>query len=78
MSLHDQPKEYSPEVISAFEAAYNDIWNRLYARVSRNEEATKKLEIALRQTLAALVTDGVTDSKELRQRAFEAMAFSVR
>ena len=40
MSLHDQPKEYSPEVISAFEAAYNDIWNRLYARVSRNEEAT--------------------------------------
>ena len=78
MSLHDQPKEYSPEVISAFEAAYNDIWNRLYARVSRNEGATKELEIALSQTLAALVTDGVTDSKELRQRAFEAMALSVR
>ena len=78
MSLHDQPKEYSPEVISAFEAAYNDIWNRLYARVSRNEEATKELEIALSQTLAALVTNGVTDSKELRQRAFEAMALSVQ
>ena len=78
MSLHDQPKEYSPEVISAFEAAYNDIWNWLYAPVSRNEEATKELQIALSQTLAALVTDGVTNSKELRQRAFEAMAFSVR
>ena len=78
MSLHDKPKEYDPEAISAFEAAYNDLWNRLYARVSRNEEATKELEIALSQTLAALVTDGVTNSKELRQKAFEAMALSVR
>ena len=44
MSLQDQPKEYSPETLTAFEAAYNDI-HRLYARMSRTEEATKELEI---------------------------------
>jgi hypothetical protein len=77
MSLHDQPKEYSPEVLSAFEAAYNDI-HRLYARMSQTEEATKELEITLSQTLAALVTDGVTDPKELRRRAFEAVALTPR
>ena len=81
MSLHDQPKGYSPETLSAFEAAweaaYNDI-HRLYARMSRTEEATKELEIILSQALAALVTDGVTDPQELRRRAFEAVACTIR
>ena len=50
MCLRNQPKEYSPEKLSAFEtawdAAYSDIhW--LYARMSRTEEATKELEILL-------------------------------
>ena len=47
MSLQDQPKEYSPETLTAFEAAYNDI-HRLYARMSRTEEATKELEITFK------------------------------
>ena len=33
MSLQDQPKEYSPETLAAFEAAYSDL-HRLYARMS--------------------------------------------
>ena len=77
MSLQDQPKEYSPETLTAFEAAYNDI-HRLYARMSRTEEATKELEILLSQALEALVTDGVTDPQELRRRAFEAVACTIR
>ena len=77
MSLQDQAKEYSPETLTAFEAAYNDI-HRLYARMSRTEEATKELEITLSQALAALVTDGVTDPQELRRRAFEAVVCTIR
>lgn len=77
MVLHDHPKECSPEALSAFEAVYNDI-HRVYARMSRTEEATRELEIALSQTLAALVTDGVTDPKELRRRAFEAVVLNAR
>ena len=76
MSLQDQPKEYSSETLAAFEAASNDI-HRLYARMSRTEEATKELEITLSQVLAALVTEGVTDPRELRRRAFEAVACTI-
>ena len=77
MSLHDQPKEYSPETLAAFEAAYEAAYNdlhRLYARMTRTEEATKEMEIAISQALAALITDGVTDPSELRRRVFEAVA----
>ena len=77
MALQDQPKEYSPETLAAFEAAYeaasSDL-HRLYARMSRTEEDTKEMEIAISQALAALVTDGVTDLSELRRRVFEAVA----
>ena len=76
MSQQDQLKEYSREALSAFEAAYEDAYtdiHRLYARMSRTEEATKEMEIAISQALAALVTDGVTDISELRRRVFEAV-----
>jgi hypothetical protein len=77
MSLQDQP---IPETLSAFEAAYRAAFNdirRLYARMSPTEEATKELEITLSQVLAALITEGVTDPRELRRRAFEAVACTV-
>ena len=77
MSQQDQPKEYSRETLSAFEAAYTDI-HRLYGRMLRTEEATKQLEITLSQALAALVTEGVTDPRELRRRVFEAVACTIR
>ena len=81
MSQQDQPKEYSRETLSAieaaYEAAYTDI-HRLYARMLRTEEATKELEITLSQVLAALVTEGVTDLRELRRRVFEAVACTIR
>ena len=77
MSLQDRPKKYSPEELAAFEAAYNDIY-RLYARTLRSEAATKELEIALRKSFKALVTDGVADPKELRRRAFKAAARGIR
>ena len=77
MSLRDHPKEYSPEALSIFEAVYRDI-HRLYARMSRTEEATEELEVALSRALAALVTDGVTEPKELRRKAFEAVVLNPR
>ena len=77
MSPHDQLKEHNQATLSAFEEVYSDI-HRLYARMSRTEETMKELEIALSQTLAELVTDGVTDPKELRRRAFQAVARSIR
>ena len=78
MSLHDHPKEYSPQILSDLEAAYVDVWNLLpYARMSRNEEATRELEIALSRILAGLASEGVTNAKELRRRAFEAVVFTV-
>jgi uncharacterized protein YqiB (DUF1249 family) len=81
MSLQNQPKKHSPETLSAFQAAYEAAYSdlhRLYARMSRTEEATRELEITLSQALAALVTDGVTDPRELRRRAFEAVALTFR
>ena len=77
MFPHDQLKEHNHETLLALEAVYSEI-HRLYARMSRTEEAMKELEIALSQTLAELVTDGVTDPKELRRRAFQVVACSIR
>jgi hypothetical protein len=73
MSLQEHPKEYSPEVLAAFEAAYNDLWHRLYANVTRNPKATRELEIEISLALTALVSDGITDPRELSRRAFEAI-----
>jgi hypothetical protein len=73
------PKEYTPQVIAGLKAAFNDVWGLLHAHVPRaNEEANKELGIALSQTLAALVADGVTDPKQLRRRALESMALTLR
>ena len=65
MSLNNHlPKEYSPAVLAGLKAAFNDVWGLLHAHVPRaNEEANQELAIALSQTLAALVADGVTDPK---------------
>jgi hypothetical protein len=55
------------------------VWGLLHAHVPRaNEEANQELAIALSQTLAALVTDGVTDPKQLRRRGLESMALTLR
>ena len=75
MSQQDQPKEYSPETLSAFEAAYEAAYTDIHRRT---EEATKELEITLSQVLAALVTEGVSDLRELRRRVFEAVACTIR
>lgn len=66
-------------VLAGLEAAFNDVWNLLHAYVPRaNEEANQELAIALSQTLAALVADGVTDPKQLRRRGLESMALTLR
>ena len=71
------PKEYSPKVLAGLEAAFKEVWGVLHANVPRaNEEANQELAIALSQTLGAL--DGVTDPKQLRLRALESMALSLR
>jgi hypothetical protein len=80
MSLNNHlPEEYSPAVLAGLEAAFNDVWGLLHAHVPRaNEEANQELAIALSQTLAALVADGVTDPKQLRRRGLESMALTLR
>jgi hypothetical protein len=67
-------QHYSPEVLAAFEAVYNDLWNRLYATSLREEEVTRELEIMLSQTLTKLVTDGVTQEDDLRRCAIDALS----
>ena len=79
MSLNNHlPKEYSPAVLAGLEAAFNDVWGLLHAQPRANEEANQELAIALSQTLAALVADGVTDPKQLRRRGLESMALTLR
>jgi hypothetical protein len=80
MSLNNHlPKEYSAAVLAGLAAAFSDVWFVLHENVPRaNEEANQELAIALSQTLAALVADGVTDPKQLRRRGLESMALSLR
>ena len=79
MSITTQlPDSYSPSVLDAIEQAFNSVWETLYSHVSSDNRQAEELKIQLSQTLVSLVSDGVTDPRELRRRALESMAFSLR
>ena len=72
------PDSYSPSVLDAIEQAFSSVWDTLYAHVSSDNRQVEELKIQLGQTLVSLVSDGITDPRELRRKALESMAFSLR
>jgi hypothetical protein len=66
-------------VVAAIERAFQDVWAVLYAHLSLDGgDAVKEQSIALSQTLVALAADGITDPRELRRKALEAMVLTPR
>ena len=79
MSITTQlPDSYSPSVLDAIEQAFSSVWDTLYAHVSSDNRQVEELKIQLGQTLVSLVSDGITDPRELRRKALESVAFSLR
>jgi hypothetical protein len=72
------PDSYSPSLIDAIERAYDAVWTTLYAHMPSDGDQSKEMKIILSQTLLALVANGITDPQELRRKALENMAFSLR
>ena len=72
------PDSYSPSVLDAIEQAFSSVWDTLYAHVSSDNRQVEELKIQLGQTLVSLVSDGITDPRELRRKALESVAFSLR
>jgi hypothetical protein len=68
----------SPSTLEAIEEAFNSVWRTLYAHVTSDNRQSGELRIQLSQTLVALASDGITDPRELRRKALESMAFSLR
>ena len=60
------------------EEAFNSVWRTLYAQVTSDNRQSEELRIQLSQTLVALASDGITDPRELRRKAPESIAFSLR
>ena len=71
-------EEYRPSLLDPIEQAFDAVWTTLYAHMHSDNDQTKGLKIALNHTLVALVADGITDPLELRRKALETMALSVR
>jgi hypothetical protein len=72
MSITDQvPHELSSSIFDAIEKAFDAVWSTLHVHAQFGSEQSQELKIALRQTLVALVSDGVNDPEELRRRALE-------
>jgi hypothetical protein len=71
------PKDYSPELLADIEAVYTSVWKLVqpYA-LARNEQTTREMEIILSRTLVELVSNGITNRKELRQCALESVALA--
>ena len=67
-----------PHVLDAIEQAFNSVWKTLYAHVSSDNRQSDELKIQLSRTLVSLASDGITDPRELRRKALESMAFSIR
>ena len=72
------PESYSPSLIDAMERAYGAVWTTLYANMPSDGDQSKRMKIMLSQTLVALAANGIADPQELRRRALETMALSVR
>jgi|GraSoiStandDraft_4_1057263.scaffolds.fasta_scaffold4637810_1 hypothetical protein len=69
----------NPEVVAAIERTFQDVWAVLYAHLPLDGgDAVKEQSIALSQTLVALAADGITDPRELRRKALEAMVLTPR
>ncbi len=68
----------SASTLDAIEQAFNSVWKTLYAHVTSDNTQADELKIQLSQTLVALASDGITDPRELRRKALESMAFSIR
>ena len=79
MSITNQsPDGYNPSLLDAINQAFDAVWATLYAHVAPENEQAHELKIALSQTLVALASDGITDPQDLRRKATESMALSVR
>ena len=78
MSSTTQTRENYATHFEAIEQAFHAVWKTLFAHVSSDTEQAEELKIQLSQTLVSLVSDGITDPKELRRKALENMAFSLR
>jgi hypothetical protein len=72
------PDRYSPSVLDAIEHAFSFVWQTLYAHVASDNRQADELKIQLSRTLVSLVADGITDPRELRRKAMESMALSLR
>jgi hypothetical protein len=69
------PDGYSPSVLEAIEQAFDAVSTTTLMASKNNSQ---ELKISIRQTLIALAAEGITDPQELRHRALESMALSVR
>jgi hypothetical protein len=72
------PESYSPSLIDAIERAFDAVWTTLYAHTPSDGYQSKEMKIVLSQTLVALAANGITNPQELRRKALETMALSVR
>jgi hypothetical protein len=71
--------DYSPELLTALEQAYDNVWTTLYAHMpAATSDQSVELQIRLNRTLVALAAEGVTDPAELRRKALETMALDAR
>jgi len=68
----------SLSVSAAITEAFDAVWSTLYVQVAPENTQADELKIALSQTLIALASDGITDPQELRRKALENMAFTIR
>ena len=78
MSTTTQSRENSRTNFDAIEQAFHSVWETLFAHVSSDTKQAEELKIQLSRTLVSLGSDGITDRKELRRKALENMAVSLR
>ena len=72
------PASYSPSTVDAITRAFEAVWATLHPHMESENHQAEELKITLSQTLVSLASDGITDWQELRRKALETMARTVR
>jgi hypothetical protein len=74
----DLPSVFTPEVVEALQWAFEDVWTVLHAHTDPGSEDAPELGSTISQTLVSLAARGITDRQELRSRALESIALTLR
>ena len=74
----DLPSAFTPEIVTALEQAFEDVWKVVQAHLEpESEHDGTEWGSTISRTLVALAANGITDRQQLRSHALKTIGLTV-